>query len=173
MTIIKKYSNRRLYDTEESRYVTLDELTEKIRGGEDVRIIDAKSGVDLTQATLTQVILEGPGAGLLPVPLLHRLIRMQDDALAEFFSKYVSNALDLYLAARDGAQSMAPYFPFPPGPMEAFMRMFAGASAAPSTASAQADSTSSSSGSNHSASDDVAELRKELEELRREVRTKT
>ena len=169
MTIIKKYSNRRLYDTEESRYITLDELTGKIRAGEDVQIIDAKSGDDLTQTTLTQLILEGPGAGLLPVPLLHRLIRMQDDALAEFFSKYVSNALDFYLAARDGAQSMAPLFPFSAGPMEAFMRMFAGTTAA---AGGPTSPPESAPADKAPPSDDVAELRRELEELRREIREK-
>jgi polyhydroxyalkanoate synthesis repressor PhaR len=168
VTIVKKYSNRRLYDTEESRYITLDELTQKIRAGEDVRVIDAKSGDDLTQATLTQLILEGPGAGLLPVELLHRLIRMQDDALAEFFSKYVSNALDLYLAARDGAQTMVPYLPFA-GPMEAFMRMFAGGrEAAPRPEPQPAERPE-----DRRASQDVEDLRRELEELRQEIRKKT
>ena len=81
--VIKKYPNRRLYDTEESRYITLDELTEKVRKGTDVTIVDAKSGQDLTQATLTQIILETPAARSLPVPLLRQLIRMQDDALGE------------------------------------------------------------------------------------------
>ena len=169
MTIVKKYSNRRLYDTEESRYITLDELTRKIRAGEDVRIVDAKTGDDLTQATLTQLILEGPGAGLLPVELLHRLIRMQDDALAEFFSKYVTGALDLYLAARDGAQTMAPYFPFG-GPMEAFMRMFAGTSA-PSAPTAKSPESSPPESSDTAS--EVAELRRELDALRREIRTKS
>ena len=70
--LIKKYSNRRLYDTEASSYLTQDELAEKIRSGADVRVMDAKSNEDLTQATLTQIIIEGRGAGkLLPVPLLH------------------------------------------------------------------------------------------------------
>jgi polyhydroxyalkanoate synthesis repressor PhaR len=110
--IVKKYSNRRLYDTDESRYITLDELTEKIKKGTDVQVIDAKSGEDLTQATLTQVILESKAAKLLPTHFLARLIRMQDDALAEFFGKYMSAALELYLQARQGAQAAMPYFPF-------------------------------------------------------------
>jgi len=81
--IVKKYSNRRLYDTEGSSYVTLEELADKIRQGADVRVLDAKTGEDLTQATLTQIILESRGAArLLPIPLLLQLIRMGDDALA-------------------------------------------------------------------------------------------
>lgn len=108
---IKKYGNRRLYDTEESRYITLEELTERIRRGKDVHIVDAKSGEDLTQATLVQIVLETKAARLLPVGLLSRLIRMQDDALGEFFSKYVTGALEMYLAAKQGAQALSPYVP--------------------------------------------------------------
>lgn len=111
--VIKKYSNRRLYDTSDSRYITLDELAQKIRAGHDVRVVDAKSGSDLTQATLAQIILESRRAArLLPVPLLMQLIRMGDDALSEFFSSYMSWALDLYLQARQGAEAMAPFNPF-------------------------------------------------------------
>ena len=79
--IVKKYSNRRLYDTSDSRYVTLEELAEKVRQGEDVRVVDAKTGEDLTAATLTQIIVEGRGAAkLLPVPLLTQLVRLGDSA---------------------------------------------------------------------------------------------
>jgi polyhydroxyalkanoate synthesis repressor PhaR len=127
--LVKKYSNRRLYDTEESRYITLDELTDKVRRGADVQIVDAKSGEDLTQATLTQIILESKAARLLPTHLLARLIRMQDDALAEFFGKYMSGALELYLTAKQGAQAVAPYFPFATMPFtagNAFARMMSG-----------------------------------------------
>ena len=67
-TLIKKYGNRRLYDTGDSRYITLEELAAKIRGGTDVRVVDATDGTDLTQVTLTQLILEsGSAARMLPV----------------------------------------------------------------------------------------------------------
>ena len=118
--VVKKYSNRRLYDTGESRYITLDELAAKIRTGQNVRVIDAKTNADLTQATLAQIILESRRAArLLPVPLLTQLIRMGDDALAEFFSKYMSFALELYVQARQGAQAMAPFNPFAAVPFAA------------------------------------------------------
>jgi polyhydroxyalkanoate synthesis repressor PhaR len=119
LATIKKYSNRRLYDTEESRYITLEELTEMVRRGTDVRVIDAKSGEDLTQPTLVQLILESNAAKLLPVPLLAQLIRMQDDALAEFLGRYVSAALEVYLTAKRGAQAVAPYFPLAQVPFSA------------------------------------------------------
>lgn len=104
--LVKKYSNRRLYDTESSRYITLDELSQKIQAGADARVIDAKSGAELTQATLTQIILESRrGAHLLPVPLLLALIRMKDDALSDFFGRYVMWTLELYNQAKQGVQA--------------------------------------------------------------------
>lgn len=104
--LVKKYSNRRLYDTESSRYITLEELAQKIQAGSDARVVDAKTGADLTQVTLTQIILESRrGAQLLPVPLLLSLIRMKDDALTEFFGRYVTWALELYTHAKQGVQS--------------------------------------------------------------------
>ncbi|MDB4928708.1 MAG: hypothetical protein JWM10_1192 [Myxococcaceae bacterium] len=111
--IIKKYGNRRLYDTTLSSYVTLDELAASIRAGADARIVDAQTGADLTQTTLTQMILEGRGAAqFLSVPILTSLLRMSDDALAEFFGRYVSMALDFYQQTRSGMQSFGPFAPF-------------------------------------------------------------
>lgn len=130
IVVVKKYSNRRLYDTGESRYITLDELAQKIRRGTDVRVIDAASEEDLTQATLTQLILEsGRAARLLPVQLLSQLIRMDDDELAEFFNRYMSWAMELYLQAKNGAQAIAPYNPFATLPFmatNALARFFGG-----------------------------------------------
>jgi polyhydroxyalkanoate synthesis repressor PhaR len=104
---IKKYSNRRLYDPEASRYITLDELAAQIRAGQEVRVVDAKTGAELTQATLAQIILESRGAAkLLPVPLLERLIRLGDASLAEFIGRYVSWALDVYLRTRKSAEAV-------------------------------------------------------------------
>jgi polyhydroxyalkanoate synthesis repressor PhaR len=171
--IVKKYSNRRLYDTDESRYITLEELTDKIRGGTDVRVVDAKSGEDLTQATLTQIILETQAAKLLPVPLLARLIRMQDDSLGEFFSQYVSAALDLYLQAKQGAQAMAPYFPFATVPFaasNAFARLFTGGAPPTSDAAPSEPASKKSRPRREPEESDVAALRRELDELKREMR---
>ncbi len=80
MRIIKKYSNRRLYDTSASAYLNLEELAALIRGGEEIEVVDASNGEDLTRAVLLQVVLEVQGArDLLPVGLLHRLIRFHGD----------------------------------------------------------------------------------------------
>ena len=75
--LIKRYESRKLYDTEESRYVSLDELAEWIRGGQEVRVVDNATSADVTAQTLTQIILdEGRrGASFLPSELLHELVR--------------------------------------------------------------------------------------------------
>ena len=169
--LVKKYSNRRLYDTEESSYITLEELAEKIRRGADAQVLDAKTGEDLTQATLTQIIVEGRGAAkMLPVSLLTQMIRMGDDALAEFLGRYMSSALELYLSAKSGAQALAPYNPFATVPFaatNALARLLMGGglgwgeqrpvAPAPPPPPATTDG-------------DVAEIRRELDELKRSLK---
>ncbi len=77
---IKKYSNRRLYDTTDSRYLNLEELARIVISGEDVEVVDASSGADLTRPVLLQVLLEiQGGARLFPPGLLHRIIRFGGD----------------------------------------------------------------------------------------------
>jgi polyhydroxyalkanoate synthesis repressor PhaR len=151
--LIKKYGNRRLYDTEDSRYITLDELAAKIRHGAEVRVVDAKTNDDLTQSTLTQLILEGRSAQLLPVGLLTQLIRIGDDALGEFFSRYVTAALDMYIQAKRGVQTIAAYNPLASW-MNPFAQSFGGYAEPPPPPPPR---------------DDVADLRRELEELKRAV----
>ena len=75
--VIKRYSNRKLYDTQESRYVTLEEIEEMIRAGKEIQVVDAGSGEDLTSVTLTQIILESERnhRGALPSAFLHQLIK--------------------------------------------------------------------------------------------------
>jgi polyhydroxyalkanoate synthesis repressor PhaR len=75
--VIKRYSNRKLYDTQESRYVTLEEIEELIRGGREISVVDAASGEDLTSVTLTQIILENERThrATLPAAFLHQLIK--------------------------------------------------------------------------------------------------
>ena len=119
--VVEKYGNRRLYDTDESRYVRLGELAEKIRRGTDVRVVDAATGADLTAETMVQIIFEDRHtARLLPVSLLQQMIRMGDDALAEFLGRYVTWALELYLHARQGMGAFSPFSAF-----SSFMPQFA------------------------------------------------
>jgi polyhydroxyalkanoate synthesis repressor PhaR len=108
--VIKKYSNRRLYDTQESHYITLDELASKVRAGIDVAVVDAKTGEDLTRTTLTQILMEERGAArMLPSDLLAQLIRMSDQALAEFLERYVAAALLLYMQNAQAGDPMSAF----------------------------------------------------------------
>lgn len=172
-TLIKKYSNRRLYDTGESRYITLEELSGKIQGGEDVRVVDAKSNEDLTQATLTQIIIEGRGAGkLLPVPLLAQLIRLGDDALAEFFGRWVTGALEVYLQAKRGASAVSSFNPFATMPFsagDALARMLMNNPFMPQRHQAAAPTPEPEPEEPAASADDLATLRRELDELKRSM----
>lgn len=106
MLLVKKYPNRRLYDTRNSQYVTLEDLQGIIRKGEDIAVQDAQSNQDLTQEVLMQIILERGGGKLLPSALLLRLIRLDDAALGEFMTRYVSWALDMYLQFKERTTSL-------------------------------------------------------------------
>ncbi|MBM4378794.1 MAG: hypothetical protein FJ086_05760 [Deltaproteobacteria bacterium] len=178
MVTIKKYSNRRLYDTEESRYVTLEEVTRKIRAGVDVRVVDAKTEADLTQATLVQILLEEGGAAkLLPPRLLLQMVRLGDDVLGEFFGSYLGQVLEFYVHARGGLQSM-PWNPFalmPFGAPPGMSRLFGGAMGqppappAPPPAAPPPAPGPSAAGAN-STEEEMSRLRREIEGLKRALR---
>jgi polyhydroxyalkanoate synthesis repressor PhaR len=115
VVIIKKYANRRLYATDESRYVSLAELAEKIRSGTDVQVIDAKTGDDLTQPILTQIVIEHRGAGkLLSVRLLTQMIRLGDDAFSEFVGQFMTDGMEMYQQMRSGVGRVASLYPVNP-----------------------------------------------------------
>jgi polyhydroxyalkanoate synthesis repressor PhaR len=97
---LKKYANRRLYDTEKSEYVTLNQVADLIRQGRQVEIIDAKTSEDVTAFILTQIILEEAKNKnfLLPIPVLHLIIQYGDNVLGEFFEKYLQQMIQTYLA---------------------------------------------------------------------------
>ena len=100
--ILKKYSNRRLYDTRNSRYVTLEDVTGLVKSGHQVEIIDAATKEDVTAFILTQVILEEARKKniLLPVPVLHLIIQHGDGALSDFFDKYFQKTIQNYLETK-------------------------------------------------------------------------
>ncbi len=104
--IIKKYGNRRLYDTTGSRYVNLDDIAALIREGKEVRVEDATTGRDLTRVTLTQIITEDAKerpTGL-PLELLRELIVASDQARQEFIMWYLKSAFDTYQAVQSAVQ---------------------------------------------------------------------
>ena len=100
--IIKRYGNRRLYNTETSTYVNYRDLLEIIRAGHDVQVIDSKTGEDVTKSILIQVILEEEKSknSILPVQFLFQLIRSQEESMHDFFQNYLSASFDAYMKTR-------------------------------------------------------------------------
>ena len=94
--IIKKYANRRLYNTDTSTYVTLEDLAEMVRSERDFVVFDAKTGEDLTHAVLTQIIVEqeSRGTNLLPIGFLRQLIRFYGDSMQRLVPSYLEFSLD-------------------------------------------------------------------------------
>lgn len=94
--VVKKYANRRLYNTATSSYVTLDELSQMVRRGEDFVVSDAKTGEDITRSVLTQIILEedSKGRNLLPIGFLRQLIGFYDDQLHAFLPRYLEVSME-------------------------------------------------------------------------------
>ena len=105
--VVKKYPNRRLYDTSSRRYVNLDDLAALIRRGIELQVVDAKTGEDLTRVVLTQIIVEdarGQPAGL-PLELLRQLIMASDRAGQEFIMWYLKSAFDAYGKVQEAVET--------------------------------------------------------------------
>jgi polyhydroxyalkanoate synthesis repressor PhaR len=101
--IIKKYANRRLYNTDTSTYVTLEDLAEMVRSQRDFVVFDAKTGEDLTHAVLTQIIVEqeSRGTNLLPIGFLRQLIRFYGDSMQRLVPSYLEFSLDSLTRQQD------------------------------------------------------------------------
>jgi polyhydroxyalkanoate synthesis repressor PhaR len=101
--IIKRYGNRRLYNTETSSYVTYHDIINIVRTGYDVQVIDSASQDDVTKAVLIQAILEEEKnqKNLLPLPFLLQLIRSQEGAAKDFFSNYLASSFEAYLKTKE------------------------------------------------------------------------
>lgn len=93
--IIKKYANRRLYNTSSSSYITLDDLSKMTRDGTDFKVVDAKSGDDITHTILTQIIMEEESHGqhMLPVSFLRDLISMYGNSMQSMMPHYLEAAM--------------------------------------------------------------------------------
>jgi len=95
---IKKYANRRLYDTESSTYITLDRLAQMVREGREFEVVDAKSGEDITRQVLTQIIVdeEARGSTMLPINFLKQLIGLYGNSMQNFVPQYLEAAMDAF-----------------------------------------------------------------------------
>jgi polyhydroxyalkanoate synthesis repressor PhaR len=93
--VIKKYANRRLYNTETSSYITLDHLAAMTREGRDFQVFDARSGDDITRSVLTQIVMEEEATGqtMLPVPFLRQIIAMYGDSMQSMVPHYLEASM--------------------------------------------------------------------------------
>jgi polyhydroxyalkanoate synthesis repressor PhaR len=118
--IVKKYANRRLYNTESSSYITLDNLAEMVRENRDFVVYDAKSGEDITRSVLTQIIVEeeGKGKAMLPTNFLRQLIGFYGDSMQSVVPRYLEQAMSSFAkqqeTMRTAMQKTAAAF-LPPG----------------------------------------------------------
>ena len=96
--VIKKYANRRLYNTESSTYITLDYLAQMTRDGREFKVIDAKSEEDITHNVLTQIIMEEENRGqtMLPVSFLRQLISLYGDSMQSMVPQYLEASMDAF-----------------------------------------------------------------------------
>lgn len=116
--VVKKYANRRLYNTESSSYITLETLAEMVRNGRDFVVYDAKSGEDITRSVLTQIIVEeeSKGRAMLPTGFLRQLIGFYGDSMQSAVPKYLEQAMGAFAAQQEQVSkavqsSMGPFFP--------------------------------------------------------------
>jgi polyhydroxyalkanoate synthesis repressor PhaR len=177
--VVKKYANRRLYNTESSSYITLDNLAEMVRQGRDFVVYDAKTGEDITRSVLTQIIVEeeGKGRALLPTAFLRQLIGFYGDQMQGLVPRFLEQAMGAFAEQQEQVRSamqktmgsMGTLFPF--GNMEEvgrqnmammeralslFTPFYRGQDAAPSTQPEEIAALRA----------EVASLRRQLEEAR-------
>ena len=107
VAVVKKYANRRLYNTATSSYVTLDELSLMVRQGDEFVVYDAKTGDDITRSVLTQIILEedSKGRNLMPISFLRQLISFYDDSLHTVVPRYLEVSMENFARHQDQMRS--------------------------------------------------------------------
>jgi len=167
--IIKKYANRRLYNTESSSYITLEHLAAMTRAGRDFKVVDAKTEEDITHNVLTQIIMEEEGRGqtMLPVSFLRQLIAMYGDSMQAVVPGYLEASMnsfrrnqEQFKSAVEGAFAQSPFAEIAKRNM-AMLEAAAGAFQPPSPAAATAAARSKD--------EEIAALKAELASLRDKV----
>ncbi len=169
VVIIKKYANRRLYNTESSTYITLEHLAGMVRDKREFKVIDAKTGDDITHNVLTQIILEEENGGqpMLPVNFLRQLIGMYGNSMQAAVPQYLEASLEAFQRnqsqlrdAMAGAFAANPFAEIARRNMEMFAAAAGGGAAA---------SRSGEAGSDEDTKQELAELRSQLAELQKKL----
>ena len=177
--IIKKYANRRLYNTAKSSYVTLDDLAKMVRAGQDFAVYDAKTGDEITRSVLTQIIFEeeAKGHSMLPTNFLRQIISLYGDALQAVVPSYLEASMDTFAQNQErmrqafgGTQAMANFEALTRKNMEWFeqaLRMFSPFGAAAGGGKAAAPDEKREPGSER---ETPAELSENLDQLQHQIR---
>ena len=181
--VIKKYANRRLYNTATSAYVTLEDLAQMVRVGQDFTVHDAKSGEDLTRQILTQIIFEeeSRGEALLPVQFLRRLIGFYGGQMQSVLPSYLEMSLDSFAKQQEQLRGQFKQaFGGAPGAglldeavrrnmqmFEQAMRMWPGFAAGMPAAASPSDDRPAAPSS--AADDGLAEMRRQMDEMRAQL----
>ena len=188
---IKKYANRRLYNTATSSYVTLDHLADMVKRGQESNVHDAKSGDDITRAVLTQIIFEEEGKGgqqLLPIQFLRQLIRFYGDSMQALVPGYLNLSMESFsknherirdqLASAFGGKNMLKDFEGIArqnmAMFERTMRMFSPFGALMNTRTGEKDDTEQPSNATESAQphtpeEEIAGLKAQIDAMRRQL----
>jgi polyhydroxyalkanoate synthesis repressor PhaR len=170
--IIKKYANRRLYNTESSSYITLEHLAQMTRDGRDFKVVDAKTEDDITHSVLTQIIMdeENRGQTMLPVSFLRQLISLYGDSMQSMVPQYLEASMEAFRrnqaqfrSAMEGAFAGGPFAEIAKRNMEMFE---AAAQAFQQGAQAPAAKPAAPAGGG---GDDIAALKAQLEGLQSKI----
>ena len=189
--VIKKYANRRLYNTATSSYVTLDHLARMVKDGVEFAVYDARTGEDITRSVLTQIIVEeeAKGANLLPVGFLRQLIGFYGDSLQTFVPRYLEMSMENLTRNQQQVRDMmartfGQMFPFPgdkaggavedmvKNNMAAFQRameMFYPGAASNGSGQADDGSTTPHAPGDDARRDDLDALRNQIDSLRKQL----
>ncbi|MBS0273611.1 MAG: polyhydroxyalkanoate synthesis repressor PhaR [Proteobacteria bacterium] len=180
--IIKKYANRRLYNTQTSSYVTLDHLAQMVKEGTEFEVHDARTGENITRSVLTQIIFEeeGKGQNLLPIKFLRQLIRFYGDSLQAFVPGYLDLSMDSFAKNQEAMKSrVAEAFGGGSSALEAMTRqnlqMFERAMkmftpfAMPGAQSSSGEEAPKATNGAAKQSEEINELKSELEEMRKQL----
>ncbi len=179
--VIKKYANRRLYNTQTSTYVTLDHLCEMVKEGTEFEVRDARTGEDITRSVLTQIIFEeeAKGQSLLPIKFLRQLIRFYGDSLQGFVPGYLDMSMDSFTKNQEamrnrvaeafggGSQIIENMTRQNLAMFERAMQMFS--PFAPKPRSEEPKTSNGSGEPKAKPAEDISELKNEIEEMRRQL----
>jgi polyhydroxyalkanoate synthesis repressor PhaR len=183
--IIKKYANRRLYNTQTSSYVTLDHLAQMVKEGTEFEVRDARTGEDITRSVLTQIIFEeeAKGQNLLPIQFLRRLIRFYGDSLQAFVPGYLDMTMESFSKNQDamkdriaeafggGNQTLENLTRQNLAMFERAMKMFSPFGMAPGAQKGEETARANGPAPDAKAkpSEDITELKNEMEAMRRQL----